>query len=68
MLQLVAACCLGLLLTGYACGRRLGVGEGRHLGERDCMLRLREDAYEKGACPLCGRPGGGADPRRGMGI
>lgn len=54
MLQLIIAASLALLLIGYAAGRRLGMMEGRRLGAREEIVRLRDDAYATGVCPLCG--------------
>lgn len=60
MLQLILAGALLLVLIGFAAGRRLGISEGRLLGEREAAIVLRERAHAAGVCPLCGRPA--ADP------
>ncbi|MHB0884553.1 MAG: hypothetical protein ACYC6V_00535 [Bacillota bacterium] len=41
--------------TGYAVGRRVGLGEGRAEGLASAPLALRTRALEAGRCPICGR-------------
>lgn len=45
---------LGILLCGYAVGRRLGRAEGFGLGMRYSPLELRREFLLDGRCPICG--------------
>lgn len=44
-----------IFLTGYALGRRIGIREGFQQGLTYGPLKMREDAYLYGKCPLCSK-------------
>jgi hypothetical protein len=51
---------LFFLFIGYAAGRRTGIRMGREKGFSESKLRLREESYRAGICPICDR--GREDP------
>ena len=46
---------LTIFLVGYAIGRRVGAQEGFHEGLIYGSLKMREDTYLSGRCPLCSK-------------
>ncbi|WP_156782502.1 hypothetical protein [Geosporobacter ferrireducens] len=46
---------LAIFLTGYALGRRIGSREGFQQGLTYGSLKMREDTYLYGKCPLCSK-------------
>ncbi len=46
---------LTIFLVGYAIGRRVGAQEGFQDGLIYGPLKMREDTYLSGRCPLCSK-------------
>lgn len=49
----VPAVTITALGVGYAWGRRHGLRQGERLALAEAPLRLRAEALERGACPVC---------------